>query len=641
MDRSENLPPLTEPPGSRGEPRTDEIPVPAAIGTEREQEALRIQAAAVAAQQAAMVEEEGRLQQQVTGLQRQEAQLASHLAARQQQLDESEEQLRQERAAFEQECAGRQAELDRRQADLDQIRATATLDRQKAAAQRQRLAHLQRRLRQRWRRQFDAHESSLKKREQEVLNQQQRLHTERARVVAFQERINGERELASRQLREEWQQLGLAQQQWDETLNMETAERRRQTQGLDARQASVEAAQRELAEREQRWQTHCAALMKEAQGLEARIRNQRDTLEALKREAAKQLASQPGAAAVPLPPFSPPVVTTLEPAPFPPDLQALAGTLDDQRRHLAEQWQRLLEVQDRWQQERDGALRELEGAAQRLSQREGELLASERVVEAAHEESERRRQEMVRMRESLEGWRSRLTTDEAHWRAQREALLAEVESRERMLRLRGEQLEEVHQRRNRRRQQEVVEFQAARARCEEARRQYGQLWQECEQMRAALVQQERSLSSRALALERFRQETIAQAPDSARAETRLDRLARRNASRLEAEIRELTAERRKFQSERIALDEQAVRLGKLEEELLRRQRDYSASVADWENRRVAAEQEDHLREEEVHRLQAQCALSERELRSLRDEIERIVRGLMEEAEGTQREQQAA
>ncbi len=266
MDRSDSLPPLTEPPGSRGEPRTDEIPIPAAMRTEREHDALRIQAAAVAAQQAAIVEEEGRLQQQFTALERQETQLASHLAARQHQLDEAEEQLRQERAAFEQECAGRQTELDRRQADLDQIRAAAALDRQKAAAQRQRLALLRRRLRQRWRRHFDAHESSLKKREHEVLTQQQRLQTERARVVAFQVRINGERELASRQLREEWQQLGLAQLHWDETLNLEMAERHRQTQALEARQSTVEAAQRELAEREQRWQTHCAALMKEAAG---------------------------------------------------------------------------------------------------------------------------------------------------------------------------------------------------------------------------------------------------------------------------------------------------------------------------------------------------------------------------------------
>ncbi len=323
------------------------------------------------------------------------------------------------------------------------------------------------------------------------------------------------------------------------------------------------------------------------------------------------------------------------------DIQALAGTLNDQRHHLAEQWQRLLQVQDRWQQERDAALKDLETAIERLSQREGELLASERVVEAAHEESERRRQDLVLLRESLEGWRARLTTEEAQWQAQREALLADVDSRERLLRLRGEQLEDVHQRRNRRRQQEVVEFQAARARCEEARRQYGQLWQECEQMRAALAQQERTLSSRVLALERFRQETIAQAPDSARAESRLDRLTRRNASRLEAEVRDLATERRKLQSERISLDEQAVRLGKLEEELLRRQRDYSASIAEWENRRAAAEQEDLLREEEIRRLQAQCALSERQLRALRDEIERIVRGLIEEAGGTGQEQQAA
>jgi hypothetical protein len=600
---------------------------------------LRIQAAAVAAQQAALAEEEARLQQHYTALERQEAQLAGHLASQQEHLDQAEEQLRQDRTAFEQEIADRQAAVDRRQADLDQIRAAAEQDRQKAATERQRLAHLRRRLWKRWRRHFDAHEAALKKREQEVSHQQQRLEQERTKVAAFHERISAERELARQELREEWQQLGLAQQHWDETLNLEMAERRRQDQALRARQANVEVAERDLAAREQSWRSRCDTLMKEGQGLEARIRNQRDTLESLQREAARLQSTLSGLPVVTPLPLSPPVVSAVEPPSLPADLDALTGTLHDQRRHLAEQWQRLLQVQESWQKERETALAELETTAQRLGERESELLAYERMVEATREETDHRRQDLARLRQSLEGWQARLTTQEAQWQAQRGMILAEIDSRERLLRLRSEQLEEVHQRRNRRRQQEVAEFRAARARCEEARRQYGTLWHECEQLRAALALQEHTLSSRALALERYRQETIAQAPDSARAESRLDHLARRDAARLEAESRDLTAERRKLQQERIALDAHSARLSQLEEDLLRRQREYFVWVADWDNRRTQAEQEERVRQQELRRLQAQHALSERHLRQLRDEIERIARGMIEEAE--EQAQQAA
>jgi hypothetical protein len=636
MDSPESLPRLTEPPGSPAEPRTDEFPSAGGVRPERVHDALRIQAAAVAAQQAALVEEEGRLQQQLTALQRQEGQLASHLAARQQQLDEAEEQLRQERAAFEQQCIARQAELDRRQADLDQIRAVAEKDREKAAAQRQQLGQLRRRLRQRWHQHFDTHETNLKKREQEVLRERQRLDNERAKVIAFQERINAEHELARVQMREEWQQLGLAQQKWDETLNLEMADRLRRKQVLESRQASVESTRRELAEREQRWQAHCAGLKKEADGLEVRIRNQRDVLENLKREAAQHQAALTGLFAPAPLTLSPPVGPTIAPDSFPVELQSLAGTLHDQRKHLTEQWQRLLQLRDAWEQEREAALAELEAAALRVNVREDQLLASQRVIEVAREEGERRRQELAGVRESLEGWQARLTSQEVHAQAQRAVLLAEIDSRERQVELRGEQLREVHQRRNRRRQQELAEFQAARARCEEARRQHSELWHECEQLRAALVQQERTQSGRALALERFRQETIAEAPDSAKAESRLDRLARRNAERQEAEARDLTTERRKLQQERGRLDEQSAQLGKLEEELLHRQREYSASVSDWENRQAEAQQEDRLREEEIFKLQARLASSDKQLRALREEIERIARSMIEEADGPAR-----
>jgi chromosome segregation ATPase len=633
MDSSESLSPLTEPPGSRGDPRTDEISVATPLRPDREHDSLRIQAAAVAAQQASLVEEESRLQQQFTALQHQETQLASHLAARQHQLDEAEEQLRQDRAAFKQHCADRLAELDRRHSDLDQVCVATEQDRQKAARDRQRVSQLRRRLRQRWRRHFDAHECNLSRREQELLCQQQRLQDERAKVAAFQERINGERELARVQLREEWQQLGLAQQHWDETLNLEMAERQHRQKVLETRQASVEKAQRELSDHEQRWHAHCARLTKESQGLEERIRNQRATLETLQRDSARLQANQPGLPPASPLPLSPPVTPAVSPDPMPADVQSLAGTLDDQRRHLTEQWDRLLRVQETWQHERESALAEMETSAQHLGEREAELHACECVIEEARQENERRRDELARLREALEGWQARLTTQESNWQAQRAMLLAEVDSRERLLRLRMEQLEEVHRRRNRRRQQEVAEFQAARGRCEEARRQYGQLWHECEQLRAALAQQERTLSGRALALERFRQETIAQAPHSARAESRLDRLARRDLARLEAESRDLETERRTLQKERTRLDEQAAQLGKLEEELLRRQHDYTVSLADWEKRRTTAEQEDHLREEEIRRLQALHALSERQLRAAREEIERIARAMIEEGDG--------
>src|SRR5947209_6107387 len=65
-----------------------------------EQDALRIQAAAVAAQQAGLTEEEGRLDQGRVALQRQEEQLATHLEEKPGQLLELRNQVRAARVAL-------------------------------------------------------------------------------------------------------------------------------------------------------------------------------------------------------------------------------------------------------------------------------------------------------------------------------------------------------------------------------------------------------------------------------------------------------------------------------------------------------------------------------------------------------------
>src|SRR5262245_28903339 len=69
-------------------PPTNEAANADTVLLEREREALRVQAAAVAAQQAALLEEEGHLDQRASLLALQEAQLARHLEERQKHLDQ-------------------------------------------------------------------------------------------------------------------------------------------------------------------------------------------------------------------------------------------------------------------------------------------------------------------------------------------------------------------------------------------------------------------------------------------------------------------------------------------------------------------------------------------------------------------------
>src|SRR5690606_36112543 len=104
-----------------------------------------------------------------------------------------------------------------------------------ARRERRRLGELRRRLHRRWKRHWQQHEAHLQRREEEVARVARRLEEERAALHQERLRLNGERELGRRQLQEEWQQLGLAQQQWEECLNAEHAERIRRTRELEER----------------------------------------------------------------------------------------------------------------------------------------------------------------------------------------------------------------------------------------------------------------------------------------------------------------------------------------------------------------------------------------------------------------------
>ena len=80
------------------------------------------------------------------------------------------------------------------------------------------------------------------RREAETAAEAERLRRERAQVQAFLERANGERELGRRQLREEQQELALAQQAWEEALNAERAEQERARRELQLLAAETEGA---------------------------------------------------------------------------------------------------------------------------------------------------------------------------------------------------------------------------------------------------------------------------------------------------------------------------------------------------------------------------------------------------------------
>jgi pSer/pThr/pTyr-binding forkhead associated (FHA) protein len=607
---------------------------------EAERGALRIQAAAVAAQQAALTEEEVRLQQRQTALERQEEQLADHLEERRQRLLRLQEEVRLERTTLKGERAAFRREQEGGRAEVGQARAAAVQQEKQARQQRQRLVSLRKRLRQRWRRHWHAHEVALRQGEEAVRKEArrlraeaERLQAERANFLQAQRRFNGEVELGRRQLQEDWQELGLAQQQWEVCLNREQEERDRRGRVLDEREVDLQRRERALAAEKEVWHRAHANLEKEINGLEARVRNQRSLLQEQAQELARIETAQQGRPAEVLAapaPSSPPAFTAEEKAEVPEVLQRLAGDLADQRWHLLEQWQRLVAFHDHWQQERLALHAELEVVALRQEEREQRLQAQEGVLAATAASLRQRQESLGELRCSLEAWQARLTTREVCWESERALLLADVQEREDAVARRVRHQDELRRRRGQVWRSGLEAVRRVRGQCDEARQQYLTLWEECRQRRAELLRDQRGLANQAVALERLRQEWLGRAANSVAAEKRLDRLRRQSAALTKAVDRELERDFQTLQAEGDRVEGQVRLVRQQEAELLARHEEWARQQAAWEEQSAAAEDAGHRDRQERRHLQVQHAQDERQLAALRDEVERLARLLMDD-----------
>jgi hypothetical protein len=599
-------------------------------------DALRVQAAAVAAQQAALLEEENRLQQQRTALEKQEEQLAAHLDERRQNLLAMQEEVRQEqavvqkeRAAFEQERRGRLEEATRHR---DETARTL----KQAQAERNRLLALRRRLRQRWRRHWDATEKALAGRQRDLSRECQQLQSERAQLTQARLRFNAEAELGRRQLRDGWDELGKARREWLLTRQHEEAELGRQRREIHAAREVLAAAQQAATDQQARSETARVNLEREVDGLENRIRNLRLRLAEYEGQLAL-LGQQTGNAPPPtaqlaaLPPGDSPPLSE-ESAEREERLEKLAAVLADQRLHLAEQWESFLRAQQAWHEEHAGLEPRFEEAARNLQERERCLVEQEQAQAVAAEELRARQRTVSQLRSELEAWQARLGANESAWRTERASVLAQIQTRETLAHKRETLLEALRKRWAARRKQELDLMARELKRAREAQRRYVELSDEVEQHTGELAVRERSLAERTLALEQLQLETFGRSENSAAAERRLQKLHRQIAN-LQSEAEGRLAERRQtLEDEAERLRAQAHHLHLQAEGLLAREGALAGKQREWEKHRLDRELAQAEQHQELLRLREHGEAAAQHEKELQEVIERVIRVLLEEAD---------
>lgn len=621
----------------------------------QEKEALRIQAAAVAAQQAALLEEEGRQQQRQVSLEQLESQLATHLEAKRKRLLELRDQIKEAHATLKDHKAKYGAQVSEAKKAVEAERREIADGKKQMAEDRRRMRSLLKKMRQRFHRQWSAERESIARREGEVSRQLEDMEQERGRmkiegeqIVQARLRLNADVELARRQLKEEWTNLRQEELQHDESQAQQIAEVELLRKEIDQRESALTEVEQELNEQRQDWQEVRQELEREAEGLDMRARNQRRKIGDLQEELAR-LQAAVGTGAVPAPPpgetplalpAPPPVpVVTAEPVDDGTQgrvqqLERIAGELADQRSHLAEQWERLLLVQQRWQEHYQSLVRELEAAGRHLAEREHGIVSRERSQEAEAERLRQQQQNSLHLQRQLEAWQARMTARETAWAGERDRLVTDLQSRRQLAERRLAEVRQLHERWTKRRRRELAWLTAERATCEKLRQECAGLRSDYIRASADLQDEHRTLTERSLALEQHQQEVMGQSANPASAERRLHRIRIRWATHLVESQKVIQAERHRVESDAADLQERLARFHKQLAQLTQREEDMGEKLRKWEEDRLRVGNELATLRQQLEVTQAHRDRYEKQVTELRDEVERIARLLIDEAQPT-------
>jgi chromosome segregation ATPase len=313
-------------------------------------------------------------------------------------------------------------------------------------------------------------------------------------------------------------------------------------------------------------------------------------------------------------------------------LERLAGELADQRLHLMEQCQRLVESQRRWHHHRDAVAAELEGLGRQLAVREQSLQARQEALEAAEVRIRQQHRDATNLQRYLEGWQTRMTARETTWEADRERLLADVQVREKMAEQRLQAIADLHQRWKRRRHREVEWLKSERTTCEKRRRECATLRDAWLRRQSALEQEQRALAEKSLAMEQLQQEYLGQSADAAAAGRRLERLRRRWASLSAAAEKSINEQGQALQEEAARVESLQQRLHKQAVKIDAQETDLAQRLSEWEqNQLVAADEMNRIRQQ-LASAQALRDRYEKQVVDLRDEAERLARMFLDDTQ---------
>jgi chromosome segregation ATPase len=543
-------------------------------------ESLRIQAAAVAAQQAALNELEIALTDRETALSGQEADLATRLEHQRRQLLELQQQVAHARFELRDRRRDFATLVTQQESELDATRREVTKAKSQIARREQRLARLWAKLKNR----IAQQNVEMRRQQQQLISDAKRaakgLATKLGALKHERMQYHTHAELEKRQLADGWEKLQQAETALNQRLNA-IARKEKDLVGLEIQ---VKASNTQLQARRD-------ALRREIETLEARALNARNSL--------VRLYSHE----------SPPAPAPVAMSECELELTHVAEELTDGQSQLAQQVGHFAIVRMTWEEERVQLLNELERLTKELAQKEDRIAAGEINLATA---SQQRAAEQTKIETYLVSRGAELN---------RYAAVLAARSRE--LDRRQELHNDLYLRWGRRRTEALAVLRNAMLANVAAREEWASLHDRWLRAQSRLINDQKELAARQLAVEQYRRDIIDAADHPELAAKRLERLRRQWANRCKAGVRDLRRLSALLKIESARLDQRFTDLQHEEAKIQNRANDLDDLVAVAEIQEVGTAAERAQRAEQSAAEADQRASYERQIAALRDHIDRL------------------
>ena len=588
---------------------------------EEERQALRAQAAGVAAQQSALLQEELRLLQVEKALQEKEKQLGLYFQEKHLRQVQIQRTLKSRFSKLKQQETALIGTMKEQQENLVSQTEAARL------AQK-RFEKLRDKLKSRWktiaRRQLAilaTRNTAIDESMAKLSKEYEHIVKERKSLASAQELFESNCEAENRKLKESYDQLDIEQQQRSLKATTREIDLLHREKELSAKLSLLDQNKLILEQNEKHWNTYLTRLKLEEEGLEKRILNLREKLPDC---------------SWPLP-NTDPVATNNPTFNIPADagalmvqLEGMASHLDDQRLVLLEAWHNLEQRKISWEKEQNGLLTELDVAGNELGRKQKQIEQWELSLVQKEENLSSKEQNLSVQRKQIEADQATLRLQLKSYETDRNVLIHELKVRSETMEKLGQLTHETRRELCQKGLKERGELQKERIRLDEIRLSANNIWQDYQNRLHELEFQKQSLAIAELAVGRMTLEVLAGSKDGVGADRRLEKIRKGIALRFEEERAMILEGKNHLQSGAALFERQIRDLSQRENELTLRSGDLAVAQANFDETRQEFERDKMVNLEAIKILEGRNNLLEAQIADLKAQVEKLHAVLIDE-----------